>query len=387
MSGQDAPMQHAAPVQAVSVDGPFIVLAVNPGSTSTKVAVYSDEQCLFEETTDHPKEAIRQHPTVMDQFVMRLAAVEEALARHGHAATRPHAVAGRGGLLAPMPGGTWRITEPMLAALREARHGEHPCNLGAPLALHLARKHGCEAYIVDPPVTDEMDDVARLTGLPEIRRRSVFHALSQRISARTAAAQLGISYEAGRFLVAHMGGGISVAAHRHGRIVDVVNALDGDGPFTPERTGRLPLLPVLDLLERGLQTFESIRRIILREGGVWAHCGTNDLREVERRMDAGDAKAAGVFDALVYAIAKELASLAPALLEPGGTSPAPLVSGIVLTGGMARSRRLTDALSQRLSWLAPVVVLPEVAEMRALVSGVLRVLRGEEVPRAYRSGW
>lgn len=365
-----------------STAGHECVLVVNPGSTTTKVAFFQGRDQLFDETVEHGKAALQSFATVMDQFGFRLRAIVEVLERYGVADVPLSAVAGRGGLLAPIRGGTWRIGPTMLATLAEARHGEHPCNLGASLAKHFADRWGVEAYIVDPVVTDEMDDVARFTGLPQIRRRSVFHALSHRAAARVAAARCGIRYEDGRFLVAHMGGGVSVAAHREGRIVDVVNALDGDGPITPERTGRLPVLPVLDLLERGSQTFESMRRIVLREGGLWAHCGTNDLREVERRMDAGDAHVATVFDALAYTIAKELASLAPALLgEARGGAGA--VSAVVLTGGMARSVRLTERLAGHLGWLGPVVVLPEVEEMRALAQGVLRVLRGEETPHDY----
>lgn len=382
------------------------ILAINPGSTSTKVALYEGETEVFSETVEHAREELAAFPTVIAQYAYRRAAVDALLAKHGVADLPLAAVAGRGGLLPPMPGGAWRITPAMLETLAQARYGEHPCNLGAPLAQDYATRWGVAAYIVDPPVTDEMDEVARISGLPALPRRSVFHALSQRSAARRAAELLGVDYAANRWLVAHMGGGISVAAHRCGRIVDVINALDGDGPIAPERTGRLPSLGVLSLVQDGTYTFEQLRRIILREGGMWAHCGTNDLRVLERRMDGTsccnkdgtsdappDAHAALVFEAVAYTIAKELASLAPALLDGGcgtgcgepasdGSCPA-RIAGVVLTGGMARSTRLTERLRQRLEWLAPVVVLPEVEEMHALASGVLRVLRGQETPGEY----
>lgn len=392
------------------------VLAINPGSTSTKVALYEGETEVFSETVEHAREELAAFPTVIAQYAYRRAAVDALLAKHGVADLPLAAVAGRGGLLPPMPGGAWRITPAMLETLAQARYGEHPCNLGAPLAQDYATRWGVAAYIVDPPVTDEMDEVARISGLPALPRRSVFHALSQRSAARRAATLLGVDYGANRWLVAHMGGGISVAAHRCGRIVDVINALDGDGPIAPERTGRLPSLGVLSLVQDGTYTFEQLRRIILREGGMWAHCGTNDLRVLERRMDGTsrcgkdgtsccgkdgadgaqpDTHAALVFEAVAYTISKELASLAPALLDEGhgtgcgepalagcGTGPA-RIAGVVLTGGMARSTRLTERLRQRLEWLAPVVVLPEVEEMHALASGVLRVLRGQETPGEY----
>ncbi|HEU6435922.1 MAG TPA: butyrate kinase [Nitratidesulfovibrio sp.] len=415
------------------------ILAINPGSTSTKVALYEGETEVFSETVEHPRDELAAFPTVIAQYAYRRAAVDALLAEHGMADMPLAAVAGRGGLLPPMPGGAWRITPAMLETLEQARYGEHPCNLGAPLAHDYAARWGVDAYIVDPPVTDEMDEVARISGLPALPRRSVFHALSQRSAARRAATLLDVDYAANRWLVAHMGGGISVAAHRCGRIVDVINALDGDGPIAPERTGRLPSLGVLSLVQDGTYTFEQLRRIILREGGMWAHCGTNDLRVLERRMDGTsccdkdgtsccdkdgtsccdkdgtsccdkdgtsccdedgadgappDAHAALVFEAVAYTIAKEIASLAPALMDGGsGTGcgePAagdaacpPRIAGVVLTGGMARSVRLTERLRQRLEWLAPVVVLPEVEEMHALASGVLRVLRGQETPGDY----
>jgi len=419
------------------------------------VALYEGETEVFSETVEHPRDELAAFPTVIAQYAYRRAAVDALLAEHGMADMPLAAVAGRGGLLPPMPGGAWRITPAMLETLEQARYGEHPCNLGAPLAHDYAARWGVAAYIVDPPVTDEMDEVARISGLPALPRRSVFHALSQRSAARRAAELLGVDYAANRWLVAHMGGGISVAAHRCGRIVDVINALDGDGPIAPERTGRLPSLGVLSLVQDGTYTFEQLRRIILREGGMWAHCGTNDLRVLERRMDGTsccdkdgtsrcdkdgtsccdkdgtsrcdkdgtsrcdrdgtsrcdkdgasrcdkdgtdgappDAHAALVFEAVAYTIAKEIASLSPALMDDGSGAgcgqpatgdPAcpPRIAGVVLTGGMARSVRLTERLRQRLQWLAPVVVLPEVEEMHALASGVLRVLRGQEIPGDY----
>lgn len=360
------------------------ILVINPGSTSTKVALFDGETELFSHNAEHDKRDLQRFARAMDQMDLRRTTIEETLAQYGHAQTPLAAVVGRGGLLAPMRGGAWKVTQPMLNDLASARYGEHPCNLGAPLAVDFARRHGVEAVIVDPVVTDEMDDVARITGLPQMQRRSVFHALSQRAAARTAARMLGTTYEQGKFLVCHMGGGVSVAAHRHGSVCDVVNALEGDGPFTPERTGRLTALGVLDLVHDGTVTYEQMRAFIIKEGGLWAHLGTNDLREVERRIAAGDVHAAQVFDAMAYNIAKELVGLAPSLLE--GVADARGEGGIdaiVITGGMARSTRLVEALKRRMGFLARFVVLPEVEEMQALAAGCLRVLAGVEVPREY----
>ncbi|GFM32077.1 butyrate kinase [Desulfovibrio subterraneus] len=360
------------------------ILAINPGSTSTKVALFDGEKELFSHIVEHDKTELLKYERAMEQMALRRDAILHALAAHGYADVKLAAVVGRGGLLAPMQGGAWRVNKAMLDDLASAKHGEHPCNLGAPLALEFATQHGVQAVIVDPVVTDEMDSVARISGLPELPRRSVFHALSQRAAARHAARELGIAYENGKFLVCHMGGGISVAAHRHGRICDVVNALDGDGPFTPERTGRLPALSVLRLVHEGKYSYDTLRTIILKEGGLWAHLGTNDLREVERRMREGDEHAESIFEALAYNIAKELVSLAPSLLDgvedPRGKDG---ISAIVVTGGMARSARLMERLRNRMGFLAPFIALPDVEEMQALAAGCLRVLQGLEVPRDY----
>lgn len=360
------------------------ILVINPGSTSTKVAVFDGEKELFSHTVEHDKQETLAFNTAAEQMGMRHNTIKAVLKEHGMDAIKFDGIAGRGGLLAPMQGGTWNVTPAMLDDLNSARYGEHPCNLGAPIALEFAKEHGVQAYIVDPVVTDEMDSRARITGLPELPRRSVFHALSQRAAARKAADQLGKEYAECRFLVCHMGGGVSVAAHRNGKICDVVNALEGDGPFSPERTGRLTALGVLDLVKDGTFTYEELRSRIIKTGGIWAHLGTNDLRVVEKRMAEGDAKARLVFDALAYNIAKELSGLTPALmhLEKGERAPV-VIDGIVLTGGMANSKKLVETIINNLPPLAPAIIFPAVEEMHALAGGVLRVLRGKESARDY----
>ncbi|MEF2230831.1 MAG: butyrate kinase, partial [Pseudodesulfovibrio sp.] len=237
------------------------------------------------------------------------------------------------------------------------------------------------AYIVDPVVTDEMDDVVRLTGIPGLMRRSLFHALSHRGAARTAAARLGVEYEHANFIVCHMGGGISIGAHRRGRVVDVVNALDGEGPFSPERTGGVPLVPLLDMLERGERTPAELREIVQRKGGVYAHLGTNDLREVLRRVEAGDALALAVYKAMTYSVCKYIASLVPALADEAGEVR---LAGVVLTGGLVRSRRLVAEVTRMVRSLGPVEVVAGDEEMATLAGGVLRVLHGRETVRTYR---
>ncbi|WP_290923869.1 butyrate kinase [Halodesulfovibrio sp.] len=360
------------------------ILVINPGSTSTKVAVFDGEKELFSHTAEHEKHETLAFNTAFEQMELRRSTIKAVLKEYGMDTVRFAGIAGRGGLLAPMHGGTWNVTPAMLTDLESARYGEHACNLGAPLALEFAKEHGVKAYIVDTVVTDEMDSRARLSGLPELPRRSVFHALSQRAAARKAAEQLGKEYADSRFLVCHMGGGVSVAAHRNGKICDVVNALEGDGPFSPERTGRLTALGVLDLVKNGTFTYEELRSRILKTGGLWAHLGTNDLREVEKRMAAGDTKAQQVFDALAYCIAKELSGLLPALMHLDEGESAPVtVDGYVLTGGMANSKKLVETIINNLPPLAPAIIFPAVEEMHALAGGVLRVLRGKEDARDY----
>jgi len=355
------------------------VLVINPGSTSTKVALFEDETPVFNRDVRHDKRAISAYGSVAAQRDFRLQVVEGVLAEEGVDLSTLDAVAGRGGLTAPLAGGTYAICDTMLADLKAARHGEHPCNLGAPLAAKIARRAGVPAFVTDPVVTDEMMDEARPTGLPGVNRRSAFHALNQRAAGRAACKRLGLEYEQARIIVSHMGGGISIGAHDHGKVVDVINALDGEGPMSAERTGVLPVMDVIALLESGTYDSASLRKVVLKEGGLYAHLGTNDLRRVEAMMDQGDDKATLIFKVLAYGIARQIASLGPAL--GGGEQPP---HAVVLTGGMARSERLTGAIARRLTFFAPVEVIPGELEMAALAAGALRALDGSERAKAYR---
>ncbi|MUM77658.1 butyrate kinase [Pseudodesulfovibrio sp. F-1] len=356
------------------------VFVINPGSTSTRLALYEDDRPVLVRELRHHKAEIARFARVADQFRYRLAAVEAVLGEWKTDPADLDGVAGRGGLLRPLEGGVYIVSDEMLIDLESARHGEHACNLGAPLARELADRAGVEAYIVDPVVTDELAEVARFTGLPGIRRRSLFHALSQRGAARTAAARQGAGYDEADFIVCHMGGGISIGAHRRGRVVEVVNALDGEGPFSPERTGGLPLVPLLERIERGEGTPAEFRRMIQREGGLFAHLGTNDLREVLARMDQGDEPASMVFHALAYGVSRYIGSLAPVLADGSGRVA---VAAVVLTGGLARSDRLVNEIKRMVGYLGPVEVVTGDEEMAALASGVGRVLRGEEQAKDY----
>jgi len=348
------------------------VLCINPGSTSTKVAAFDGETELFSVDIGHDKDHLATFAHVADQMHSRRDAVAQALALHLGPEPRLDAIAGRGGLLRPLPGGVYAVCQTMLDDLAQCRYGEHPCNLGAALALDFGAQHQCPAYVVDPPVTDEMQEMARITGLPRIRRRSVFHALSQRAAARRAAQRLGLRYEDAKFVVAHLGGGVSVGAHDRGRVVDVTNGVDGEGPMSAERAGALPCFPLLDLVHQGTDP-QALRKEILTRGGLFAHTGTNDLRVVEARMDAGDQTAMLAFDSLAYSVSKYIGGMAAALFENDETP----VRAVVLTGGMAKSPQLVTAITRRVRWLAPVLPLPEVEEMRALAQGAQLALCGE----------
>jgi len=352
-----------------------LILAINPGSTSTKVAAFENDAERFSEELRHNHADLAACGGAQGQIGLRRDAVAAVVARR-LGGERLDAVVGRGGLLRPLPGGVYLVNQAMLDALAANRFGEHPCNLGAPLARAFAS--GCPAFVVDPPVPDELREVARVTGLPRIRRRSVFHALSQRAAARHAAGLLGIEYEQSKFVVAHMGGGVSVGAHDRGRIVEVTNGVDGEGPMSAERAGALPALTLLELVARGEDPV-ALRREVLTSGGLYAHAGTNDLRAIEERAVAGDAAMAALIQTLAYSVAKNAGAVAAALFEDDAAP----VDAVVLTGGMARSTVLVAAIERRTRWLAPVLILPEVEEMRALAAGVLLALQGRQPVQEY----
>ncbi|WP_319763028.1 butyrate kinase [Maridesulfovibrio sp.] len=358
------------------------ILVINPGSTSTKVAIFNDEKLCFDAEANHPREIIDKFSNAMEQKEFRSAAIMELIRDELQQGT-PDMVVGRGGLLRPIPGGPYTITDEMISDLENERYGSHSCNLGAIIARELAEKWSVPSIIMDPPVTDEIEPRAKITGLPEITRRSVFHALSQRGAARSVAAKMGLDYEKSRFLVAHMGGGISIGAHREGKIVDVLNGLDGEGPFTPERSGTLPLVPLIELVESGKYSCAELKKTITSGCGLLGLTGTNDLRLIEPRIDAGDEKAKLVFDGLVYNIAKHICSYIPALISEE-TRKAP-ADAVILTGGLARSKRLVTGIEKLVGFIAPVHVITGLEEMEVMGRGGLAVLRGEMRPQDYRA--
>ncbi len=351
----------------------FRILVINPGSTSTKIAVFLNDRPEFLRNLPHSDAEMapfRARP-VLDQLDFRRAKIEQELRSDNVPLDSFHAVVGRGGLIRPMPGGVWRVNSVMLEDLRLARLTEHAANLGAFLALELAQLSGAPAFIVDPVSTDELADIARISGTALVERRSLSHALNTKAVARRYARQCGKSYPEMRLVVAHLGSGISVSAHRDGRMIDV-NLGGQEGPFSTERCGGLQLLGIVDLCYSGRFTRDELWKALIREGGIYSYLGTKDLREVERRIGSGDTRAALIFDAMVYQVAKEIGAMATVLNSR--------VDAILITGGMAHSEKLIASLREAIAWIAPVVVYPGEGEMQALAEGALRVLRGQEQP-------
>ncbi len=353
----------------------FRVLVINPGSTSTKIAFYEDENEVFTTTIKHSSEELSKFERIVDQYNFRKSVILEELEKRGIDVKSIDAVVGRGGLLKPLEGGTYEVNEAMKETLRSCRYGEHASNLGALIADEIAKIADCKAYIVDPVVVDEMEDIARVAGHPLFERKSIFHALNQKATARKAAQALGKRYEDVNLIVCHMGGGISIGAHVKGRVIDVNNALDGEGPFSPERSMTLPSGDLVRLCFSGKYTKEEVLKMIKGKGGLVAHLGTNDAVEVEKRIEAGDEKALLVYKAMAYNIAKFIGMMATVLKGD--------VDGIVITGGLAKGDEFVGWIADRVKWIAPVFVFPGEMEMEALRDGALRVLRGKEEAKVY----
>jgi butyrate kinase len=354
---------------------PYTILVLNPGSTSTKVGVFRDEETVFSVSVPHTTEEIERFDTVADQLEYREVAVMDLLADHVVDLHALDCVVGRGGLVRPLPHGTYRVNERMKQDLRTACYGGHASNLGALLADDLGHKLGIPAYISDPVVVDELSDVARITGLKGIKRKSIFHALNQRAVALRYAKSKGVRYEDLTLIVVHMGGGVSVGLHARGRVVDVNNALDGEGPFSPERAGTIPAGQLVSLCFSGEHTEHEVRKMITGHGGLVSLFGTNNMRDIEQRAADGDAEAEVVLRAFDYNVAKEIGSLAAAA---DGR-----VDAIILTGGIARGENIVASISAKVSWIAPVIAYPGEGELEALRDAGLRILRGEEISVEY----
>ena len=352
----------------------YKILAINPGSTSTKVAVYDGEELVTELTLRHSAEEISRYPDIASQFAFRKRIVLEAVCDAGVDLSTLDAVIGRGGLVKPIPSGVYEVNDRLKEDLIHPV-GEHASNLGGLIAREIADELGIRAFIADPVVVDELQEEARVTGLAGVSRRSIFHALNQKAMARRYAEEIGRRYEALNLIVAHMGGGISVGAHCRGRVIDVNNCLDGEGPFSPERAGTVQAGDLVSLCFSGRYSEPEVRRMITGKGGLVALLGTNSVQEVVARTQAGDAEAKRVLDAMSYQVGKAIGAAAAVLHGA--------VDAIILTGGIAHNAPVCDYIRKMTDFIAPVVVRPGENELEALAMNALRVLRGEIEPLVY----
>ena len=353
----------------------FLILVINPGSTSTKVAVYKNDKPWVSESIEHDKAEIDKYSRLVDQYPMRQAVILDFLSRNKIELKALSAVVDRGGVLKPISSGTYCINQAMLNDLREARRGEHISNVGAFIAKEIAEQAGCEAFIVDAVSVDEFSPLARISGLAEIERKSLLHALNMRMAAMQACQELKKKLSDINLIVAHLGGGISISPVDHGKFTDVNNANEG-GPFSPERAGGVPTGALVKMCFSGKHTVDDIKKKLTRSGGLSAYLGTNMANQVKDRVLAGDKQAEEVFRAMAYQIAKEIGACAAALKGK--------VDAIVITGGVAFNKIFTDWIKERVSFISPkFLVYPGEDEMPALAAGALRVLRGKEKAREY----
>ena len=350
-------------------------LIINPGSTSTKIGVFEDETLLFEETLRHSTEEIAQYASIVDQKDFRKEIITNLLKSKDFDINSLNMVVGRGGMLKPIPGGTYAVTDDLLEDLKIGKQGQHASNLGGILAREIGDSIGVPSFIVDPVVVDEMCDVARYSGVPELPRTSVFHALNQKAVAKRYAKENSKAYDSLNLIVVHMGGGVSVGAHLNGRIIDVFNALDGDGAFSPERAGGAPVGALIKMCFSGQYTEKEVYKKFVGNGGFNAYLGTNDMRDVEKMVNEGDAKATEVRNAFIFQVSKDIGSMAAVLKGK--------VDAIVVTGGIAYDKGVVAGLKDACEWIAPFTVYPGEDELGALVQGGLRVLNGEEEAKVY----
>ena len=352
------------------------ILAINPGSTSTKFAVYFNEKCVLNKIIRHSLDDLILYENVIDQFDFRKGLIIDSLVEEGIEVDSIKYIIGRGGLTYPVKSGVYRVNNLMLQHVREGVLGQHASNLGPLLADFIALQiPDASAFIADPVVTDELEEIARISGNIHFKRLSIFHALNQKATARKYAKNVGKKYDELSLIVAHMGGGISVGAHKNGRVIDVNNALNGEGPFSPERSGTLPAAQLIEICFSGKYSKAEIDRMVLGEGGYVSYLGTNNAKEVEDRAAASDKNAAFIQEALFYQTAKIIGEMAIVLDGK--------VDAILLTGGLAYNTNLEKYIKIKAGFIAPVFIFPGEDELEALAMNVLRVARGEEVAKEY----
>jgi butyrate kinase len=350
------------------------LIVINVGSTSTKMGLFSDRDHEVSETIRYSSEALASYKSIREQLPRREEDILEFLARNGISLTEIDMIVSRGGLGKPAPAGAYMIDERMCTDLLEGKYGTHPSALGPAIALDIAKKYDIPAIVIDPPSTDEFQPLARISGLPEIERKSAFHALNQKIAARRHAREMEKKYEELNLVVAHLGGGITIGAHQKGRVIDCTHGLS-EGPFTPERAGSLPTMDLLNLAFSGKFNKKEVQGRLVGQGGLLAYLSTTDGQKIGDMINAGDERAKLIYEAMAYQIAKEIGAMSIVLKG--------VLDGIILTGGLAHSKKLTDWIKERVGFLAPVFVYPGEDELSALAEGGLRVLRKEEKVISY----
>ncbi len=354
------------------------ILIINPGSTSTKIGIFSAGTMIVNESVKHDDAELRKFPTIWDQYDFRKDALLNFLKNNNISMAEIDAIACRGGNVKPLPGGIYRICPKMIRDMKSGIYGAHPINVGGLVAFDLGNQYNIPVLTADPPMTDELCTSARYSGIPQIARQSSFHALNQKATARKVAAGLNRKYDDLNMIVVHLGGGISVGAHRKGQIIDVNNALDGDGPFSPERAGSLPAGDLVKLCFSGDYSKAEVLKLLTGNGGLFAYLGTTNVIEIERRINAGDEKAAEVLEAMIYQVAKEIGACTTVLEGK--------VDAIALTGSLVYSQRLLDSLTAKISFIAPIHLNPGENEMEALADAAMRYFNQEEELSIYRAG-
>jgi len=351
------------------------ILVINPGGTSTKVSVFEDKEELFKLSLSHTAADLKEFDTVFDEFEFRKAIVMNAIEDNGVAVKDLSCVVGRGGLLKEIKGGTYPVNEIMIDDVKKAIRGEHASNLGCVLAKSIADEAGVPSFIVDPVSTDEFETISRYTGLSDLENPSWLHALNHKAVCRATAEELGGTYTDFNFIVAHLGSGISIVAHKNGRMIDGSGGRS-NGPFSPERSGQLPTYPLINLCYSGKYTHKEMVAKVSSIGGMYDYLGTKDAQEIEQRAEAGDPKAKEVMDAFCYQVSREIASYSASLNGK--------VDRIILTGGIAYSKYVTKVVEERCGFIAPLVIKAGEAEMEAMALGAIRVLSGQEEPQDYK---
>lgn len=351
------------------------ILVINPGGTSTKVSVFEDKKELYKLNLSHTTEELKHFNSVFEEFEFRKSIVLNALKEKNFSITDFSCVVGRGGLLKEIQGGTYLVNDRMIADVKNAIRGEHASNLGSVIAKSIADEASIPAFIVDPVSVDEFDDISRISGISDLSNPSWLHALNQKAVCRIMAEKLNGKYSDFNFIVAHLGSGVSVVPHMRGRMIDGSGGRC-NGPFSPERSGGLPVYPLVQLCYSGKYSYQEMVAKISSLGGMYDYLGTKDTREIEKRISLGDEQAKLVMDAFIYQVSKEIASYGPSLFGE--------IDRIILTGGIANSKLITDGISERVKYLAPIEIIAGEAEMKALALGALRVMKHEEEIKEYK---